>query len=1360
MALVLTCAGLPRLEPFICAPPVWPYDKNTFVSVERREWMKYMRKVKEYDAKKLGVVPGSRGVVLTGSSKSVPNIITAVLLLRETGCNLPVQFSYIRREVTEEDLYTIRSFNISTHDFTDAIKNNDWGKEEFRLGGPKIDAILATPFEEVLFLDPDNYVLKDPTYLFDTRVFKKFGALFWPDFPVRPNDTELIVWDIFNLKGKYWKEFEFESGQLVLDKSRSDFYDDPNNPVPQGYVPQPLFMHWNMLKFKVTEGVDYFQSAMTYEVPAGDNRTLADFRSANFRVHGDWGVFAQCLDLRHVPGLLIRVWQYPHLVGAMVDPNNHTEQNEASSEEPQFCGQGVLLNGLPSSTPPDDNTATLKGLALQLSFMKGSYDNNVDRFLVQYTYESTDLKTLRSFPGVGTQLVEEIGQFNNCIIWNAVEGLSLRRHDIGEYFSANEEFREVRRLLPDEADIQRLKLERSLSLVSGFRHDEPSPNGYWAWLAGSKLPITIMYYKDGLTDLQVEGLKTFKIDVTDITQGFRADVEWSDVELAIALRLHALASSPFRESILLDATKDIISLEDPTSILHSWQFRSSGAVFWPDVKPRNPQNALWEKLQLEASRTPGMVFDSSHLAIDKDLESEMDILFWSLLFTKLPFYVVPGHVETVGVVVDEEHPYGGGSLLEAQSEIRRTPDGNHRAVRYCGLATVQPSLPPPPPSSRAAALPAPAPRRPLFVRLQFDPDAYDEEFDFAQVGMRLELGAGGDGELAFLSDRNIAADAADAAFLVEQDVPLHPTCVSLAEAGDVAVGYTGIFLVIINMNPQSRAAWRFTMASVKASTTPPPWLCRGLRTSARAWLQDSAVTDRFARVPGRGVVEVSGPDTVRFLQGLVTNQMARVERGGDGILAAFLNAQGRMLFDCFIHPRNRGDEFRHPVFLVDCDARAAAPLARHLQRYVLRARVSVRSTTDGEFAVHQAWGPATAAGGGLWGGYVDAAAARGQPPGALVPRAAGFVDVGCRDPRHPDLGVRFIVEDGAKEASPEEYTLRRVLLGVPEGADDIVSGQSLPLESNFDLMSGVDFRKGCYLGQELTIRTYHTGVIRKRIVPVQIYAEGESLTDELVLDTGVNASAQVQGVSPGAEIRLTGGAGPTPRRAEVGRMGTVIHNVGLALVRLEHCHDAAGGGGAEEPAGRGPELVVSTAADVAGGGDGVGAADAGGEAASVAGTGSRSLRVRAFRPGCIRDVKRASRTRARTKDLDQIHEDLKAPEKLLHQPEDPDLPGLGQHYCVEVGGDGEGGPGGPCDLCHSICCSFLATPSNVQCARYFTSAAALEAHVQTKLHKKRLKQLKEEPYTQKEAEAAVGLSTDNGALSRAREAAMDVAATP
>jgi folate-binding protein YgfZ len=74
-----------------------------------------------------------------------------------------------------------------------------------------------------------------------------------------------------------------------------------------------------------------------------------------------------------------------------------------------------------------------------------------------------------------------------------------------------------------------------------------------------------------------------------------------------------------------------------------------------------------------------------------------------------------------------------------------------------------------------------------------------------------------------------------------------------------------------------------------------------------------------------------------------------------------------------------------------------------------------------------------------------------------------------------------------RQGTLEEYHVRRILNGVPEGIDDFIAGTSLPLECNLDYMNGVDFRKGCYVGQELTIRTYHKGITRKRIMPVQYF---------------------------------------------------------------------------------------------------------------------------------------------------------------------------------------------------------------------------------------------------------------------------------
>lgn len=128
------------------------------------------------------------------------------------------------------------------------------------------------------------------------------------------------------------------------------------------------------------------------------------------------------------------------------------------------------------------------------------------------------------------------------------------------------------------------------------------------------------------------------------------------------------------------------------------------------------------------------------------------------------------------------------------------------------------------------------------------------------------------------------------------------------------------------------------------------------------------------------------------------------------------------------------------------------------------------------------------------------------------------------------------------ELPSEHYTLRRVMTGIPEGSQDIFLGNSLPLESNFDYMQGVDFRKGCYLGQELTIRTYHRGVTRKRILPVQFYdLESETVQNELVYNPMASLSlppSQTEIIDQGTN-------------KSVGKVGSGIKNLGLALVRLE-----------------------------------------------------------------------------------------------------------------------------------------------------------------------------------------------------------------
>jgi len=139
---------------------------------------------------------------------------------------------------------------------------------------------------------------------------------------------------------------------------------------------------------------------------------------------------------------------------------------------------------------------------------------------------------------------------------------------------------------------------------------------------------------------------------------------------------------------------------------------------------------------------------------------------------------------------------------------------------------------------------------------------------------------------------------------------------------------------------------------------------------------------------------------------------------------------------------------------------------------------------------------------------------------------------------------------------PEAYTLHRILRGVPEGLDDIPPMQAFPMESNLDVMGGLNFRKGCYVGQELTVRTYHTGVVRKRILPVIIQKP-----DEL---GNVTPGTSSPSFPSGLDLRAVVARSPedgsrVPRPRGNGKLLISIQGVGLALLRLEHIEGAEKG---------------------------------------------------------------------------------------------------------------------------------------------------------------------------------------------------------
>jgi tRNA-modifying protein YgfZ len=198
----------------------------------------------------------------------------------------------------------------------------------------------------------------------------------------------------------------------------------------------------------------------------------------------------------------------------------------------------------------------------------------------------------------------------------------------------------------------------------------------------------------------------------------------------------------------------------------------------------------------------------------------------------------------------------------------------------------------------------------------------------------------------------------------------------------------------------------------------------------------------------RTVLRVSGPDARGFLQGLVTNDVDRVDAGA--VYAALLSPQGKYLFDFFLIA-DGGD------VLIDVKADRAAALAQRLAMYKLRAEVAI------------------------------------EPSGrAVVVGTATMPEGAVADPRHPDLGWRACVADpapllaGLAPLAPGDVTAARVVLGVPETGIDLLPDDSYILEMGFERLHGVDFRKGCYVGQEVTARMKHKVELRKGLARVRI----------------------------------------------------------------------------------------------------------------------------------------------------------------------------------------------------------------------------------------------------------------------------------
>lgn len=228
----------------------------------------------------------------------------------------------------------------------------------------------------------------------------------------------------------------------------------------------------------------------------------------------------------------------------------------------------------------------------------------------------------------------------------------------------------------------------------------------------------------------------------------------------------------------------------------------------------------------------------------------------------------------------------------------------------------------------------------------------------------------------------------------------------------------------------------------------------------------------FVVLEDRGILAVSGPDSRAFLQGLVSNDVEKVSPDR-AVYAALLTAQGKYLHDFIM--AGTGD-----AIWLDAEAARLADLKRRLSMYRLRAKVAIDDLPD--LAVAAVFGD-------------GAPAALGLPETAGAARAFGE-GLAFVDPRLTALGARVILprdrirgalaEAGLAETDFAAYDRHRLALGIPDGSRDLVLEKSILLESGFDELNGVDWQKGCYIGQELTARTKYRGLIKKRLFPVRI----------------------------------------------------------------------------------------------------------------------------------------------------------------------------------------------------------------------------------------------------------------------------------
>ena len=253
----------------------------------------------------------------------------------------------------------------------------------------------------------------------------------------------------------------------------------------------------------------------------------------------------------------------------------------------------------------------------------------------------------------------------------------------------------------------------------------------------------------------------------------------------------------------------------------------------------------------------------------------------------------------------------------------------------------------------------------------------------------------------------------------------------------------------------------------------------------------------------RGVIEVAGADATGFLQRLITNSVLNISKG-EARYSGLLTPQGKLMFDFFVVPLPAGAD---AGYLFDCVRAQAGDLVKRLNLHKMRAKIAIEDKSD-EFGVAAVFG--------------------GEVP-------AGIEGVVYRDTRAPDMGLRVIAPREAlarlTDAGEAAYEAHRIAQGVPKGGVDFTYGDAFVHDVNLDLMNGVDFKKGCYVGQEVVARVHFRKSARKRILKLHF-----------------------DGPAPAAGTPVMAG------ETNIGQIGSMAGAEGLATLRLDRLEDARAAG--------------------------------------------------------------------------------------------------------------------------------------------------------------------------------------------------------